>query len=1174
MSQTATFSLPATLRRVLNRYRRRNRIVSLQRGLLLTLGATLAATGLAIAADRMLRLEPGWRLSALITIGVLLAAAIVWWVIVPLVARITTLDAAIRVGRHFPDMQEDLVTAVELTQADETGVSSGLVRRVLADVSKQAEGRVDYRRAVPLRPLLAAIGVFALVGGSMGTAYALRPEAISNALQRLFSPQANIPYFSYTQLSVEPGNHVMRMNDTLMIRLKVGGQIPASARLETVSGSKRDSWTITPHEGNWQWTSGGPLYEDMSYRVQAGDAVSPWYKVRVLPPPSLAARLISVIDPPYAESFEHAPAEIRDTPRLVVGSRFRLLGRPADRGQDDKLTCVGRLTCDSREIEFSADAEGLLTSSTLDMTEGSDKLQYQIDLVDGYGLRSVRPETLQVAGVADEKPRVRLTSPAPNLILLPGESFDVVASAEDEFGMRDLVLSWRRLSRNENGQFVPDEGWTEVKLTDGGPRQAELTGSQVMLLTAMGVEGGQVVEYRAVAADYAGDAFLRRGFSPVHRVVVMTYEEHMEKVIGELQQLELEIRRAALNQENIAKQGDAAADAASENDAAGASKKAGELANQERSEQMRAESIADRLKSLAREASRNSSMPARSLQGMANLAEAVRQVGKEEMKQAESKFGQAGKNQENDPQSGDPQSGDPQSGDPQSGQPGESQKAAKIRDAAAEARKAGERLKNLGNNAQSLRRQTILDKLAADAELLAQRQLEVKEATITVAAKTASMPRSQLPPELSAVLTVLAVAERSVQKGVEQLDAGIDDAARMLAFSEPEEALRARKAYSMLNDQKVLDKVTDIAIKMDENVLFSTLPRHDEVAASLREVAEALREEKHELDQVEKTIAEFIRRQKELNKSVESGIGRNIGKDQSQALGRLQATLAREVSEEASALNWLAMEMQGFRSLSVEKLSAASGEMNEGALDLFATSLPPALEHGRRALALLEEAAEAFKEEKPQMQQGEQQKVNMEIIIKLLRIITGQKEVNRETAKADEVRTENEPFRRLAGALAEKQSGLRVETQSLLELLAAAPPQIIEQIDKSAELMNISRLALSAADTGEDTRIVQKAALALLEDLLKGQGGGGGAGSSGGGGAAQMFGQDGGNTPGGNPGGSNAAIDPAELGSADDDWRRTRTRFEGEIPAGLEEKYPARYRELMESYFRALRKEQ
>ena len=57
MSQATTFSLPLVLKRVLTRYRRRSRIVSLQRGLLLALGATLAATGLAIAADRLLRLR-------------------------------------------------------------------------------------------------------------------------------------------------------------------------------------------------------------------------------------------------------------------------------------------------------------------------------------------------------------------------------------------------------------------------------------------------------------------------------------------------------------------------------------------------------------------------------------------------------------------------------------------------------------------------------------------------------------------------------------------------------------------------------------------------------------------------------------------------------------------------------------------------------------------------------------------------------------------------------------------------------------------------------------------------------------------------------------------------------------------------------------------------------------
>ena len=975
MSQATTFSLPLVLKRVLTRYRRRSRIVSLQRGLLLALGATLAATGLAIAADRLLRLEPTMRLTALIAIAALLAGAIIYWVLLPLLARITNLDAAIRVGRHHPGMQEDLVTAVELTQADETGISAGLVHRVLTDVSRQAEGRVDYRRAVPLRPLMVAVAIFATVGGTLSAAYALRPEAISNALARIFKPNSGIPFFSYTKLNVEPGDQVVRMGDSATVRIALGGEIPESARLETRVVSRGESWNIACADGAGYWNS-GPLFEDVYYRVHAGDAISPssgWYRIRVLAPPSLSAKMIGLIDPPYADSVEHEPADINGPQTIVAGTQIRLLGRPADRGNDNRLSCTGRMWANEQELPLTVGPDGLLSSPLLSPAE---KVEYIIRLADGYGLESSLPDRIQVLPVADEKPRVRIVTPAANLILLPGEAFEVVAEGEDEFGMRALTLSWRRLKRGADKQLVPDEQWTESPLAEGGTRKNSLSGSQTMLLAAMGIEGGEVVEYRAHAADYAGDAFLRQGFSATHRVVVMTHEEHLELVTRELNRLEMEIRQAAAVQGEVAKQADAAAEAAGEKGSDEAAAKAADLANRERSEQSRAESIADRLERLAKEAARNSAIPAKSLQGMANMAEAVRDVGKDEVKGAEQNFSEAAKSKAGSAgEPGESKPGKPSDGDPQQGP--------QIKDGATQARKAQRRLENLADNARQLRRQTILEKLADDAERLAQRQTELKEATIAVATKTASLPREQLSAELNAVLTVLTVAERAIQLGVERLEEGIDNAALMLVFDEPGEAVRARKAHGLLVDHKVHDKVTEILTKMETNVLFSPLPIHDAVAASLREVAKALRQEQHDLDQVEKTIAEFIRRQKEINASIRAGISGKVSAEQSQALGTLQATLAREVKEEAAALNWLAMEIRGFRSLSVEKLTAAASEMNEGAIDIFGSALPPALEHGLRALALLEEAAQAFKNEKEDMQEGRQQKMNMELLIKL-----------------------------------------------------------------------------------------------------------------------------------------------------------------------------------------------
>jgi hypothetical protein len=124
--------------------------------------------------------------------------------------------------------------------------------------------------------------------------------------------------------------------------------------------------------------------------------------------------------------------------------------------------------------------------------------------------------------------------------------------------------------------------------------------------------------------------------------------------------------------------------------------------------------------------------------------------------------------------------------------------------------------------------------------------------------------------------------------------------------------------------------------------------------------------------------------------------------------------------------------------------------------------------------------------------------------------------------------------------------------------------------------MDLSRLALEGGDTGKDTRVVQREAVALLEALIRQQ--------SSRMSAMGLTGQRmmammqmmmmGGATPGGNPGGENAPILPAEVGRVDDqDWRKTHSRFEDQLGADFETAWPSEFRGLLEAYFDRLRKE-
>ena len=123
MSTERHSRLPSVLRKVINAYRRRWRAICAETGLFITLAVLAATVGLAIAADRLLRFQPAHRAVALATIAVASAVCLLRWVLWPALRRLRDRQAAARLGHHFPKVEEDLVSGVELSsdQANHQG---------------------------------------------------------------------------------------------------------------------------------------------------------------------------------------------------------------------------------------------------------------------------------------------------------------------------------------------------------------------------------------------------------------------------------------------------------------------------------------------------------------------------------------------------------------------------------------------------------------------------------------------------------------------------------------------------------------------------------------------------------------------------------------------------------------------------------------------------------------------------------------------------------------------------------------------------------------------------------------------------------------------------------------------------------------------------------------------
>lgn len=1172
MNATQTTKLPYGLRKTLDRYRRRQRLVSVQRGLFLALGVFVGCVGAAVALDRWLRLPTAARAVCLIlTAGAFLVLMVVR-VVRPALRKMSDRRAATRLGRRFPEMREDLLSAVELSAvpSGEQGVSRSLILSVIRHIAVRAR-KIDYRAAVPLRPLLKVAAALVVVALLFQAAYLSRPEAIRNALRRLFLPNKSVAFFSYTKLDVQPGDHVIRTGDTVDVLITTSRRLAKVARLEGRSGSISIRRKLACEQGRATWQS-APLFEDLIYRARAGDALSEWYRVRVAPPPALREKSAVLRDPDYAGGGERVVESINGPLVVVEGTTVVLRMTPTDRGADEAFRCKGDLIrLPSRAARTGPAAAGSANdpaNARLPLARDEhDRLcsapfvparssEYQVDLVDGYGLRSRTPERIFIKVVPDALPKVKIKVPGRDLVLLRSETVGVEMVAEDEFGLRELVLTYRIV--NDKGRAASVR-WLRRHIAEGGVDARRLDGKSELNVAALGLDPGDALEYRAEASDYADIPEMRPGCSRLYRITVISETEHLRRVLSRLKDIRIQLlKKAAKQLDEAAKVGETAEKAGE----APVNKEARDAQDRQADLARGAENIARDVESLMPELIRNPSVSAELISEMAKLAQAIRSVAKDPMTSAADKLGEAARTKAGDPGRAGKQSG-------------------LMKQAQQSGREAAKELRRLARRAAQLQRSGLLQDLAARAELLAARQREVKDSAARTGIKTLGTYPEDLPDELKAAVIRLAAAQDEIASGVEGLSEGIKEAAAKLLYDNPGQAETADQAGEKLREDKVFEKASELVESMKKNILFSKLAKQEEVATSLDEVAKMLRSATGaELpDAIARELEEFIKRQTAVNTGIESAIREDSMAPAPPALTQEQMDLEGDVREQANALYWLARELRSFSMQTPVKLEAAAGEMKFCARRLDRSALPKGLEHGKKALELLKDAREKFEEERDQMGQCRNSSASLQAVLLLQRIILEQRQLIRRTAGVDRMlRGDLETFARRAVHLARRQSALRVATARLKKMLEQIPPAA-DLVERAGGKMQICRLALERGDTGKETRTVQRQAAALLEKLLGDQKNRMcGMGLAGARAMAlmqlmQMMAQPGA-SPGGFAGGGNAPILPAVLNEAgDQSWRIVRSRFEGNLGANFEPMYPPGFRHLLEFYFDGLRNE-
>jgi len=332
----------------------------------------------------------------------------------------------ISAGGHF---HERILSAVEMAGSQPPGVSSWMVERTIALAAEEI-GIVDPAGLVDHLPAKRAWkGVAGLCLG-LGLA-CLLPGFVPRARLALY-PYAPTASLSNIRLAVTPGDCRLRQGTPLEIKVTADTVLDQAKLLVTWEDGFQESVSMTRGPTNGFAVNLPAVSRGFRYLVQAGDAQSPLFTVKLDVPPRIA-RMSLLIEPPAYTQWTNRLAE-GGSADFLEGSRVRLSVETAD----EKVAQADWLPegCPPQKLKI----EGNRLSLDLQPT---NILTYQLRLT---GLNQLEAESAQkwvLQPLPDEPPMARIEAAgAGSGMVQRDEVLALVAQAADDVRLKrvDLVV--------------------------------------------------------------------------------------------------------------------------------------------------------------------------------------------------------------------------------------------------------------------------------------------------------------------------------------------------------------------------------------------------------------------------------------------------------------------------------------------------------------------------------------------------------------------------------------------------------------------------------------------------------------------------------------------------------------------------------------------------------------
>src|SRR5438105_9574139 len=457
------------------------------------------------------RFTPASILFARLVLAASIVFSVYFLLVKPLRRKVTDDQVALYLEEKEPSLQTMLISAVESSREGRHWESSALVEKLVAQAIEKCCEADAPRRAEhgPLRvngALSAGVVSAAILAVLFGPAFFR--SALSAVLVVSRSVEAAAPY----KVSVTPGDASVPKGADQTINAKPSGFSAQNAvimlRRDPTSKTYEKLPLVLNDKGSFEGIIFG-IKSSTEYFVDADGVRSGVYTLKVVDVPYVDKLALEYKFPAYTGLD---PEKIEDGGDIAVlrGTEVKVTITPTMKTKGGRIALN-----DKNAVPLNVEADGTLTASFKVEKDGG----YHVELDAPNGERGAASPQYTIDVLTDRQPTVTFSRPGRDTSASAIEEVYVEASADDDYGVRNLELVY-----SVNGG--PEK---TVPLFNGSKRLPAVTAGHTFYLEELGVKSGDSVSYYARATDNNGVDGSQTASSDLYFVRVRPFDQRFRQ---------------------------------------------------------------------------------------------------------------------------------------------------------------------------------------------------------------------------------------------------------------------------------------------------------------------------------------------------------------------------------------------------------------------------------------------------------------------------------------------------------------------------------------------------------------------------------------------------------------------------------------------------------------------